>query len=386
MVVPIEPSIADQTEERARPRRRVSRSFIAVMVVALLALGAVLVGRVQTDQYAISPGQSNNVLPMVHVAGYPEPAGSGGIYMADVFVTQLTWFGLLRAKFQDHTEIVSGAELGLSSNQSIADFSKVGYLDMAQSQQNATIAGLRAAHRPVEAAQAGAVIYALRTDTSSGLQVGDRVVAIGSTAIHNSCDLARATSAMASASTVTASLEPASIDGATGAVTYGAAHPVVLRASSAATPLGLETRCTGTPNPTDPFGIAAASTSTVARTPLRVSFNLTQVGGPSAGLAMTLGLLETLDGASLTAGRRIAATGTMDPAGDVGDVGGVAQKTIAVEQAGATVFFVPTVEVSTAEHAADGHLAVVGVRSLDQALAYLASTEPKSPVTTSTRS
>ena len=52
----------------------------------------------------------------------------------------------------------------------------------------------------------------------------------------------------------------------------------------------------------------------------------------------------------------------MDQNGNVGDVGGVAEKTIAVEQAGATVFFVPPVEYKTAEAKATPQLHVYGVQ------------------------
>ena len=72
------------------------------------------------------------------------------------------------------------------------------------------------------------------------------------------------------------------------------------------------------------------------------------IGGPSAGLAMTLGIIDKLSSGRLTGNRIVAATGTIDQYGNVGDVGGVAQKTIAVERAGATVFFVPSVELKTA--------------------------------------
>ena len=60
---------------------------------------------------------------------------------------------------------------------------------------------------------------------------------------------------------------------------------------------------------------------------------------------MTLGIMDKLSTGPLTGGHVVAATGTIDADGDVGDVGGVAEKTIAVERAGATVFFVPTVEL-----------------------------------------
>jgi len=51
--------------------------------------------------------------------------------------------------------------------------------------------------------------------------------------------------------------------------------------------------------------------------------------------------MQELDPADLTGGQKVAATGTMSMDGTVGDVGGVAQKTIAVRAAGASVFFVP---------------------------------------------
>ena len=76
--------------------------------------------------------------------------------------------------------------------------------------------------------------------------------------------------------------------------------------------------------------------------PFPVSIDVTNIGGPSAGLAMTLGVIDALDKGSLTGGRTVAATGTIDGQGNVGAVGGVAQKTVAVENAGASIFFVPS--------------------------------------------
>jgi Lon-like protease len=64
----------------------------------------------------------------------------------------------------------------------------------------------------------------------------------------------------------------------------------------------------------------------------------------------------------------VAATGTMDQNGNIGDVGGVAEKTVAVEREGATVFFVPSVEYKTAEAKATPQLRVYGVSTLDQVL------------------
>ena len=108
--------------------------------------------------------------------------------------------------------------------------------------------------------------------------------------------------------------------------------------------------------------------------PFPIKIDSDQIGGPSAGLAWTLGIINSLSGGHLTGGRTIAASGTIRPDGSVGDVGGVAQKTVAVERAGATVFFVPDYRdsVDAARSKATPNLKVFGVSSLGQALRDLA--------------
>jgi len=69
----------------------------------------------------------------------------------------------------------------------------------------------------------------------------------------------------------------------------------------------------------------------------------------------------------------VAATGTMDASGNVGDVGGVAQKTVAVEHAGATIFLVPKQEYAAATSKDRPGLKVYAVSTLDQALRVLAA-------------
>ena len=105
--------------------------------------------------------------------------------------------------------------------------------------------------------------------------------------------------------------------------------------------------------------------------PFPVSISADEIGGPSAGLAFTLGVIAKLDHDSLTGGHRIAATGTMSMSGAVGDVGGVAQKTVAVRNAGATVFFVPPQEYAVARAHAGSTLHIYKVATLAQALAVL---------------
>jgi PDZ domain-containing protein len=113
--------------------------------------------------------------------------------------------------------------------------------------------------------------------------------------------------------------------------------------------------------------------------PFPISINVANIGGPSAGLAMTLGVIDELTGGSLTGGKTVAATGTIDALGDVGDVGGVPQKTVAVERAGATIFLVPPQEYQAAKSKQKPGLQIYAVSTLDQALAVLAAHGGKVP-------
>jgi Lon-like protease len=104
--------------------------------------------------------------------------------------------------------------------------------------------------------------------------------------------------------------------------------------------------------------------------PFDVTIDTSKIGGPSAGLAMTLAVVDRLSKGELTGGVRVAATGTIEADGTVGVVGGVKQKTASVRAAGAKLFLVPIEEVAEATRYA-GPMQVVGVRTLDDALAAL---------------
>lgn len=108
---------------------------------------------------------------------------------------------------------------------------------------------------------------------------------------------------------------------------------------------------------------------------VEVDLRLEDVGGPSAGLLFTLGVIAKLDGdgrgGSLTGGRTIAGTGTIDADGDVGPVGGVPLKTQAAARDGATVFLVPEAECDDARVDLPKGLRLVPVGDLDGALGAL---------------
>lgn len=107
--------------------------------------------------------------------------------------------------------------------------------------------------------------------------------------------------------------------------------------------------------------------------PFSVDVQSERIGGPSAGLAFTLQIIDHLTAGELTGGAFVATTGTIKLDGSIGEVGGVAQKTIAVNRSGATLFLVPSGEADEARRFADDDLEVVAVDTLDQALEALAT-------------
>ncbi|MCX5263803.1 S16 family serine protease [Streptomyces sp. NBC_00199] len=112
---------------------------------------------------------------------------------------------------------------------------------------------------------------------------------------------------------------------------------------------------------------------------VEVTLKLADVGGPSAGLLFSLGIVDKLDGdgagGDLTGGRTIAGTGTIDAGGTVGAVGGVALKTQAARRDGATVFLVPKDECSDAKSELPKGLRLVPVTTLKGAVSALVALE-----------
>lgn len=104
--------------------------------------------------------------------------------------------------------------------------------------------------------------------------------------------------------------------------------------------------------------------------PFDITIDSQNIGGPSAGLAFALTIVDVLTPEDLTRGHHVAVTGTIDPNGNVGPVGGVEFKVRAAEKEGADVFLAPAMEVAEARRAAS-HLKVVGVSTLAEALAQL---------------
>lgn len=124
------------------------------------------------------------------------------------------------------------------------------------------------------------------------------------------------------------------------------------------------------------IGFVPFDTSTT-EVPFDVAIESGEIGGPSAGLAFTLTLIDELTPGELSGGGRVAVTGTIQINGDVGAIGGLVAKTSAVKQTGASVFLVPTAQgeadIAAARAVAGDDLEVIAVGNLEEALAALAA-------------
>jgi PDZ domain-containing protein len=105
--------------------------------------------------------------------------------------------------------------------------------------------------------------------------------------------------------------------------------------------------------------------------PFDVDINVADVGGPSAGLMLTLGILDLVGSQNLTGGKVIAGTGTIDPKGAVGPIGGIQLKMVAAHDIGATMFLTPAQNCAEAKQAPQPGLTLAKVSDLGDALTAL---------------
>lgn len=335
------------------------------MAVVLVVI--VLIARaVQTDEWAITPGQSRPVGPLISIGNH-RSIDRRSIYMTDVYLTQLSaWQLFVDWVHPEHVELLNTTELTGGSTP-VSQLTDQAYLEMYDSQAAAKVAALRALGYRVVGTPSGARVFGVLTHAPALgiLQVGDDITRADGKPVSSSCGLIRALHGVQPGSVVDLRVSPARIS-STGTFRFG--RPKVVAVRSTAVPAGLSDPGCGAP--TAWLGIQIED-AVDWRYPLPINIDTSDIGGPSAGLAMTLGIIDELSSRAITGTLRVAATGTMSPDGAVGDVGGVAEKTIAVERAGATVFFVPVQERKVAQNAASGSLRVFAVSSLAQALTDL---------------
>ncbi|KEK25855.1 SepM family pheromone-processing serine protease [Bacillus gaemokensis] len=112
----------------------------------------------------------------------------------------------------------------------------------------------------------------------------------------------------------------------------------------------------------------------------KVKIDSHEIGGPSAGLMFTLEIYNQLVKEDLTKGHEIAGTGTINEKGEIGPIGGIQQKVVAANDAGAEIFFAPNEKGASKSNYKDAleaakdietKMKIIPVDTLDDALTYL---------------
>ncbi|MHB8680842.1 MAG: PDZ domain-containing protein [Acidimicrobiales bacterium] len=343
------------------PRRR--RRWPAVLIsIGVVVAAAVTAASLKTaPYYELVPGDALGVAGLITVPSSQAHPVKGRLLLTDVGVNTMRYIQFIPAWFDPNAVIVSSADL--TGNLPVSEFDAEGTVDMAESQLTAAAVALRQLGYQVPEHDAGVTIYVIDPSSPAWhvLQVGDVVTAIDGVATPTPTQLVSVLHTHHPGETVTLQI------GSIAHPTPG--HSVSLRLGTI--------RQNGKVEPLIGIGdpkaaqIPSMGTQPVYDLPFPVSISSDNIGGPSAGLAFTLGIINSLSGGQLTGGRTVAASGTIRPDGSVGDVGGVAQKTVAVERAHASLFLVPPQELAVARSKATPGLTVLPVATVGQALADL---------------
>ena len=335
-------------------KRLLSPAKLAGALAGLFVVALVVLYLVPSNDYVLLPDTAHPVAPLVKVQGGREPTGPGGIYFVDVFERRASMLEKLFPWIRSGATLVPASEIvppGVSdSQQRQADLQ-----EMTTSQKVAAAVALRKLGYHVVAEPNGVLVdtIVLGTHAPGKLEPSDRIVSVNGVP----------TTTIAKLRAELAKVKPGDV------VTLG-----VVRDGKP-----LTVKIATVPDPADPgrgiIGFGPDQSAEI-KLPIKVRIDAGGVGGPSAGLAFALQVMEEL-GKNVDRGYRVAATGQMELNGAVSPIGGVKQKTYGVRKAKADVFLVPAGEnASDARRYAHG-LRIIAVKSFQQALHALATLPPK---------
>jgi Lon-like protease len=326
------------------------RAILAGLLVLAVVVGALWL--LPSNQYIFLPDRAHPVSALVTVPKdrVRSDSAGGGIYFVDVFVRKASLFERLfpwvrtgATLYPDTAVLPCGTD---AAQQRQADQS-----EMTRSQQIAAAVALKALGYKVDAKSSGVLIDSVACDSPAvgKLQATDVLVGIDGKPIRTTGGLFAAMQKHKPGDVVRLAVRDASGQRLISAKTLA--------------------------DPSDPkralIGISVEQ-AFQAKLPFPVRIDANGVGGPSAGLAFALDLMEKL-GRDVDHGNKVAATGELEPDGTVLPIGGVKQKTIGARRAGVDVFLVPAGDnAKEARKYADG-LRIIPVESFRQALRALAT-------------
>jgi Lon-like protease len=318
-------------------------------VFVLLLVTLVILARIPSGKYLLLVDGAHPVAPLVHVQG-ARPAKSGTLYFVDVTEQSASELEALFPWIHPHASLVPAGELvppcTTTGQAQTADLQ-----DMAFSHEVAGAVALRKLGYHVVVKPTGVVVTQLIPDTHApcNLRLSDVVVAVNGTATPTE----------------------ESLFAALGHVKPGAVVKLRVRRGGRLLTVPVRT--------IDDQGRALVGfvpdQSAKIKLPIKVAIDTHGIGGPSAGLAFTLEVMQQL-GRNVLHGHKVAATGQMELNGEVAPIGGIKQKTYGVREAGADVFLVPAGQNARDARRYAGPVHIIAVRSLHQALHALATLPP----------
>jgi PDZ domain-containing protein len=333
------------------PRRRGGARRI-VLGVAVLLLTAFLVGAtlVPLPYYQFRPGSVRDTEPLIAVDGLDVYPSDGSISYTTVSLRRATLVGLVQGWIDDDIDIFDQDRV--LQGRDVDENREVNLQLMSDSKQVATQVALERLGYDVDLTVGQVVVEVLPGTPAEGtLEVGDIITAIDGQPFDDAQDLSRLLGDDGPGTTITATVQPAG---------GGTDRPVELALAA---------------SPDDPargvMGVRVMDVVLDYDFPADVSIDTGDVGGPSAGLAFTLALIDDLTPGELTGGEDVAVTGTISGDGTVGPVGGTGQKAAAVRDEGMSLFLVPSADYEAAVAHAGDDLEVVAVDTIDEALVAL---------------
>jgi PDZ domain-containing protein len=319
------------------------------VAVALVLATLLILYTVPSDKYLLLPDTAHPVAPLVRVQG-ARPVNSGTLYFVDVVERRASELEALFPWLRPHASLEPAGAI-IAPCATAAQAQTAALQEMAFSQRVAAAVALRKLGYHVAVQPNGVVVSQLiaGTDAPCNLQPMDVITAVDGTP----------TPTVGALHDVLARVKPGNV--------------VALSVRRAAKRLTVRVRTVATPGDQSRALVGFAPGQAAAiKLPIHVSIDATGIGGPSAGLAFALEVMQQL-GRNVLRGHSVAATGEMELNGSVGPIGGVKQKTYGVRQAGADVFLVPAGDNARVARRYAGPLHIIPVRTLGQALQALAT-------------
>jgi Lon-like protease len=327
--------------------RRVA--VLAVGVVLLLVAG-VLGAALPVPYVAQVPGPTFNTLgeidgdPVISVRGRDRNEVSGNLNLTTVGVSRagLSLVEAVRGWFDDEISVVP-EESVYPPDQTEEEIEQANRQAFLTSEESAEAAALGELGYPVKV-----VVRGLSGDESPSdglLEEGDAIESVAG----------RPTPDSATLTTVLGGIEPGT-DVEVGFTRLGEPGTATLTTAAADGRAGSVLGVLVTEQPSAPFD---------------VDIDVADVGGPSAGLMLTLGILDLVGDTDLTEGAVVAGSGTIDARGAVGPIGGIQLKMVAAQEIGAELFLVPADNCADALGSPATGLTLARVGTLDEALTAL---------------